>query len=460
MRCCSIAGAPEAKPPEMLHLFRHRDYLRLFLAQIISLLGTGLSTVALSLLAFDLAAEQAGSVLGTALVIKMLTYIFLSPVAQALVERWPRKVTLITLDLWRAGIALSLPFVSTIGQIYILIFLLQSASAAFTPAFQATIPDILTDEEEYTRALSLSRLAYDLENLISPGLAALLLGFLSFYTLFVFNSLSFVVSGLLIVWCRLPGPTANGGAFWQRLFGGLSHYWRVPDLRAMWWSYTAVAAAGALVLVNTVVWVQGRLHLSEQATATALMCFGFGSMLSALCLPRVLRIFSDRLVILANSTGLLLALCCATATRLHAYPLLLLLWGIMGFNYGAAQLPIGRLIQRNGEKQQLAGLFAAHFALSHACWLVTYAVAGWGGSWLGLPASTALLTGLAATGVVVSWRSWPRRPEPLWPHSHPDLPPEHPHWQEGKGEHPHHAHPIHFDRLHVSPFWEREPSGH
>ncbi|WP_327021631.1 hypothetical protein [Klebsiella quasipneumoniae] len=69
---------------------------------------------------------------------------------------------LVTLDLVRALVAIALPFVTQIWEIYILIFILQSASAAFTPTFQATIPDILPDEREYTRALSLSRLAYDL----------------------------------------------------------------------------------------------------------------------------------------------------------------------------------------------------------------------------------------------------------------------------------------------------------
>ncbi len=40
------------------------------------------------------------------------------------------------------------------------------------PTFQATIPDILPDERNYTQALSLSRLAYDLESLLNPALAA------------------------------------------------------------------------------------------------------------------------------------------------------------------------------------------------------------------------------------------------------------------------------------------------
>jgi MFS family permease len=89
---------------------------------------------------------------------------------------------LVTLDLVRALVAITLPFVTQIWEIYILIFILQAASAAFTPTFQATIPDILPDEREYTRALSLSRLAYDLESVISPMLAAALLTVMSFTT--------------------------------------------------------------------------------------------------------------------------------------------------------------------------------------------------------------------------------------------------------------------------------------
>ncbi|WP_204321235.1 MFS transporter, partial [Proteus mirabilis] len=79
----------------------------------------------------------------------------------AFAERLPRKKVLVGLDVIRALTALCLPFVTQIWQIYILIFILQSASAAFTPTIQAMIPDVLPEEKDYTNALSLSRLAYD-----------------------------------------------------------------------------------------------------------------------------------------------------------------------------------------------------------------------------------------------------------------------------------------------------------
>ena len=48
----------------------------------------------------------------------------------------------------RAAVALLLQFVDRIWQVYVLVLVLQSASAAFTPTFQATIPDVLRDEKD------------------------------------------------------------------------------------------------------------------------------------------------------------------------------------------------------------------------------------------------------------------------------------------------------------------------
>ena len=168
----------------MLGVLRQRTYRHLFAAQALSLIGTGLATVALGLLAYELAGAEAGAVLGTALAIKMAAYVGIAPVATAFAAHVPRRTLLVSLDLVRASIALALPFVSEIWQIYVLIFLLQSASAAFTPTFQATIPDILEYETVFAQALSYSRLTYDLESLVSPLLVGLLLSVVTFHWLF------------------------------------------------------------------------------------------------------------------------------------------------------------------------------------------------------------------------------------------------------------------------------------
>ena len=129
----------------MIDVLRNGTYRALFLAQVIALIGTGLLTVALGLLAFDIAGDDAGSVLGTALTIKMVAYVGVAPLVAALVDRLPKKAVLVTADAVRLAVALVLPFVGDIWQIYVLVFVLQSASATFTPAFQTLIPSVLPE---------------------------------------------------------------------------------------------------------------------------------------------------------------------------------------------------------------------------------------------------------------------------------------------------------------------------
>lgn len=270
---------------------RHPGYRRLFAAQVASLLGTGLTTVALALLAYQLAGARAGAVLGTALALKMVAYVVIAPLAGAAAGLVPRRAMLVGLDLLRAAMVLSLPFVTELWQVYALVFLMQSASAAFTPTFQATIPDLLPDEAEYTRALSLSRLAYDLEALVSPTLAATALLFVSFDALFAANGLGFLLSAALVLGTALPAPVRaeTPEPYLSRVSFGLRAYLATPRLRGLLCLSLAAAAGGAMVIVNTVVLVRTGLGLGDRAVALALAACGAGSMAVALLLPRVLE---------------------------------------------------------------------------------------------------------------------------------------------------------------------------
>lgn len=330
----------------MLGVLANRTYRHLFLAQVIALVGTGLATVALGLLAFEIAGENAGAVLGTALAIKMMAYVVIAPIAGAFAEILPRRGMLVVLDLIRAAVAVALPFVSEAWQIYVLIFVLQASSAAFTPTFQATIPDVLPDEREYTRALSLSRLAYDLENLLSPTLAALLLLVVSYHSLFFGTVVGFLASAMLVVSVVLPRPQAiERRNFFTRTTRGLKAYLATPRLRGLLAVSLSVSAAGAMIIVNTVVLVQSQLGLGQRQTAWALAAFGGGSMIAALVLPRVLDRLPDRAVMLSAASILPIAL--VGMAMISTYPLILLLWLTTGFAYASAQTPSGRLLKRS-----------------------------------------------------------------------------------------------------------------
>lgn len=442
----------------MLKVLGNRTYRNVFLAQVIALVGTGLATVALGLLAYEIAGADAGAVLGTALAIKMVAYIGIAPVVGAYADRLPRKSLLVAMDLVRAGVALVLPFVDAVWQIYGLIFLLQSASAAFTPTFQATIPEILPDEGDYTNALSLSRLAYDLENLFSPMLAALLLTVVSFHWLFAGTSVGFVVSALLVVTSALPQRMAAARVVesaWRKTTRGVRIYLKTPRLVGLLAVTLAAAAGSAMVIVNTVVIVRGT-DGSQQDVALALAAYGGGSMLVALVLPAVLRRLSERTTMLIGA-GVLCAVLLAFAVATSVLPrdamwtFLLAGWLVMGAGYSLCVTPGGRLLRRSSNDADRPALFAAQFALSHVCWLLAYPVAGQAGALFGMSAASALLAAIAVIGLIAGLRKWPVSDPEAVEHFHADLPASHPHLA-GQGSRSHrHAYVI--DGLHTE--WPR-----
>lgn len=431
----------------MLKAMQNPVFRHLFAAQALALVGTGLATVALGLLAFRIAGADAGLILGTALAIKMIAYVTLAPVAAAVATRLPRRAVLVGLDLVRAGVVAVLPFVTEVWQIYVLIFLLQAASAAFTPAFQATIPDLFPDERDYTAALALMRLTEDMEQIVSPLLAAALLTVVSFPVLFGGTVVGFAASAVLVVTAALPPrPWAPAERFLTEVTKGVRVYLLTPRLRGVMALEFAVAAAGAMIYVNTVVFVQGRFGLGEAQVALAFAAFGGGSMLAALILPRILSATRDRSAMFGGAALMLAAVAASGAAAGLAG--LMGLWAVVGFGFALTQIPIGRILTRSAAPADRPAVFAAQFALSHAAWLVAYPLAGWLGAADGLGRAAVVLAVLGAVAFVFALRLWPSDDPDIVPHVHPGLAAGHPHLMSGEAGH---AHAFVIDALH--PRW-------
>lgn len=423
-------------------------YRRLFIAQVISLAGTGITTIALALLAWDLAGNQAGRVLGTALAIKMIAYVVLAPLAGSLAHKLPRRQWLIGLDLIRAPLVLYLPFLSELWEIYLFLFIINGCSAAFTPVFQATIADIVTDETQYQKALSYSRMAYDLEQLLSPTLAAMLLAAVSFSGLFVMDSISFLVSAGMIYFSAIPinkGPDRTD-RFLKNLQFGITAYLKTPRLRSLLALYVAVACASSMMITGTVVYVIDILKKGESATALAMAISGGGSMLIALFLPNLLKHIQIRHSLRIGAL-ILVAGMFLTAFE-PEWAIFLCIWFFLGAGLSLVQVPAGSLVRMSCHHGDSIAYFSANFSLSHLCWLIAYPLAGFTSAQYGLQTAFLFMGTISAIAAGISWKLSPNQDEAALQHTHRVT--AHKHYNEHDSHHQHIEQPDNAgDHLHT-----------
>ena len=190
--------------------------------------------------------------------------------------------------------------------------------------------------------------------------------------------------------------------------------------------------------------------LVDNDVAIALACFGGGSMLAALMLPRLLDRIADRAVMIF-AAGLLTVLLLILIVVLRAahdqiWPTLLALWTLMGVGYSAVQTPSGRLLRRSARPSDRPAVFATQFALSHTCWLLTDPTAGWLGNSTGLSTTALVLAAVTFAGVVAARAIWPADDPEVIEHDHLGLAHDDPHLQGATLQR--HAHVFVIDEHH------------
>jgi predicted MFS family arabinose efflux permease len=285
----------------------------------------------------------------------------------------------------------------------------------------------------------MSRLAYDLENLLSPLLAGLALLVMTYTGLFVANSVAFVVSAALIVATRLPAsqPVDRLGGIGRQISFGLLSYLKTPRLRGLLALYLAVSSASAMLIVNTVVYVRERLGGSEADVAMAMAAAGGGSMIVALILPRVLDALPDRPVMLCGS--LVMAVGLVWLGTSPAFAAVLVVWFVIGAGWSLVQTPAGRVVIRSAAPGDRPAYFSAQFALSHACWLIFYPLAGQLGTRIGVESTAWILAAGIVAFTILAAMLWPAGDSAPLVHVHDEIDHDHDH-EHVHGEHHDHQH--------------------
>lgn len=403
------------------NLWRNRNYILLFSAQIISLLGSGVTTVGLALFAYQLTGgASATAVIGNALFLRILAFLIFSQPAGVLADRFNRKYILIAADVLRFGLLALFPFITEIWQIYALIFLINAVTAFFTPTFEASIPEVV-GEEHYVKALSYSRVAVDIEAIAAPAIAGLLVVWLGVRWVFLFDALTYLVSAALVLFAVVPFIAKQVAPLSVKIFlseiqTGTRILLREPSLRQALILSFAEATAGAAAIVATVAYVRDALGRGDTAYALIMAGLGLGSTVAAILLGRATgryeqgasikavlhgkrHVWAQRSLIFG---GTLLGAILLPGFLVPPLFVFAVLWFLNGAGQALIAIPSSTLLAEHSDEAERGRAYAAHFALTHACWLITYPAIGHAAASFGTPVTftfagaVCLLTTLAA----------------------------------------------------------------
>jgi MFS family permease len=195
--------------PGYIRLLReNKDFSRLWLAQVVSLLGDWFNTVALSALVSEYS-NGSGLAISGLLIARFLPPLIVSPFAGVLIDRFDRKRLLITSDVMRAAIVLLLLFASGrehLWLIYLITVFQFILSAVFEPGRSAIMPSLVTGND-LLRANTLSNVTWSAMLAVGAIVGGVVAAVFGTAIALVIDSLSFALSAFLISQIRTPQPS-------------------------------------------------------------------------------------------------------------------------------------------------------------------------------------------------------------------------------------------------------------
>jgi len=360
---------------------KNKLFARLYFAQTISLLGDAFTWVGIALLSFEFGGTHSAKILSTALILRVAAFIIFGTYAGVLADRFDRKKIMIITHFGRMLIVGSFPFVHEVWQLYVLIFLLNIFNSFFTPAYKATIPQLISKKEEFGNAIVLSNATWQLLGVLGPGLAGGMAVLMGLRQIFFFDAASFIVAGILIF--LIPGnlivkneATLKTGSIKNMgtdILMGTKLLFQKRPIRFALFIELVAAIAGAQILVNTIGHLKGNLHLTNVHYGWTMAAFGVGATIAAFTTNFVDRSKNKTRILIIGAAMISLSIGMA---NIVPYWVLVMLWILAGLGQSYTEMPSQILIAENTDLSQQGRVYGAHFAWSHLWWAFGYLIAG------------------------------------------------------------------------------------
>jgi DHA3 family macrolide efflux protein-like MFS transporter len=223
-----------------------RPFLLIWFGQLVSLIGSGLTSFALGVWTY----QRTGSVTRFALItfFGALPGIVLAPLAGALVDRWDKRKTMMLAD---TGSALSTLCIALLlwadrldtWHIYAAVAFASTCSALQIPAWSAAIA-LLVPKDKLDRANGLVELALSVVPIVSPLLAGVLVVTIHLHGVILIDFATFLFSMLTLAMARVARLAASepepGASLWSDALYGWKYVVARPGLLGLLFFFAAI----------------------------------------------------------------------------------------------------------------------------------------------------------------------------------------------------------------------------
>jgi MFS family permease len=273
----------------LVALVRRPGYRDLLVGQGVSSLGDWMGTVALMALVLELTSSPVA--VGGILTLRLLPAAVGGPLATRAAARWDRRRTMLAMDASRAVMIAMIPVVRALWWVYLWGFLVEVASIVFLPARDASIPDLVSGDQELPLAngliLGTSYGSIPLGAALFAAVAALPVEIdqRPFALVFFIDALTFVVSFFCIA--RLTQLGATPSAADTEAGSRFRDAFRIPLVRAVMPAVLSVALGLGALFSLGIVFVHDVLHASDAEFGVLIALFGVGAAVGLVVLQRM-----------------------------------------------------------------------------------------------------------------------------------------------------------------------------
>lgn len=327
---------------EIAPLWKNRDYLLLWIGQMISVIGTQVTQIAFPLLV--LALTDSAAYAGFVAAARTVPYLLFTLPADALVDRWDRKRTMIICGLGSAcalgSIAFAYVFESvTIPHIVIVSFVEGTFAVVYGLAETSALPHVVS-KAQLPAAVAQQQMQYSVGSIIGPPLGGALYG-ISAVLPFAVDATSYTASAISLASIRRKF-TGSGNrsekSLRSEITEGIHWLWNQRLIRYMAFLTGTLNFAGSGITLIVVVLAKDQ-GASSAMTGVIFAAAGVGGVLGALIAPSMQRRLSfGQAIVLLNWGMAIILLLFSVAVSPYLIMLILFLQSLLGPSYDTVQL--------------------------------------------------------------------------------------------------------------------------